>query len=261
VEGAWPIIVDKTIFNQTQAMLAGRAPTIIHPREVDSPYLLSGIMRCGACGAAMVGHGGRQHYRYYICGNARRKGREVCSSPLLPKNRIEGFIIDRIRGYVLTEENLQELVRLTNEELARASDECRNRLELLDNQIAEVDSRLSRLYDALELGSFQSGELAPRIRELIRKKEELQQARADVEETLYYENTGIVDDRVVRDYAGKLRSLLAKSSITEQRNVINSFCKRIEVNDTEVKMYYTVPVPPDSATEETVGVVPIVHHG
>ncbi len=261
VEGAWPVIVDKTIFNQAQAMLAARAPTVIHPREVDSPYILSGIIRCGACGAAMVGHGGGQRYRYYICGNARRKGREVCSSPLLPKNRIEGFVIDRIRGYVLTDDNLQELIRLTDQELARASDECRKRLELLDDQIAEVDSRLGRLYDALEAGSFQGGELAPRIRELTRKKEELRQARAEVEETLHYDSLSTADDQVVRDYADELRDLLAKSSITEQRSVLRSFCKRIEVDEGEVKMYYTIPVPPDSTTEETVGVLPIVHHG
>jgi hypothetical protein len=45
-------------------------------------------------------------------------------------------------------------------------------LELLDDQVAGIDSRLGRLYDALETGSFQHGDLAPRIRELTRKKEE-----------------------------------------------------------------------------------------
>ena len=261
VENAWPAIVDKTTSDQAQAMLAARAPAATHPRQVDSPYVLSGIMRCGVCGASMVGHGGRRRYRYYMCGNARRKGREVCPSPPLPKNKIEGFVIDRIRGYVLTEDNLQELVRLTNEELTEASDERRERLELLDDQIAGIDGRLGRLYDALETGSFQDGELAPRIRELTGKKEELRQARAEVEETLHYETVSPVDDQVVRDYAEDLRNLLAGSSITEQRGFLRSFVEKIEVNDAEVRMFYTIPVPPDSAREEAVGVVPIVHHG
>jgi len=59
---------------------------------------------------------------YYMCGNARRKGREVCKTPLLPKDKIEEFVIDRIKQYILTEENLEELVRLTNEELAQTCD-------------------------------------------------------------------------------------------------------------------------------------------
>ena len=35
---------------------------------------------------------------------------------------------------------------------------------------------------------------------------------------------------------------------------------KTEVSDAELKMYYTILVPPDSAREETVGVVPIVRH-
>jgi site-specific DNA recombinase len=261
VDGAWPAIVDKAVFKQAQAVLAARAPAVMHPREVDSPYLLSGIIRCGACGAAMVGHKSGRRYRYYICGNARRKGREVCSSPLLPKNRIEAFVIDRIKEYVLADDNLQELVKLTNEELDRASDDNRKRLGILDEQITEVDSRLGRLYDALETGEFKGGELAPRIKSLLQKKEELHQVKAEVEETSHHETIITVDDRVVREYADELRELLSKSSVTEQRSVLRSFCERIEVDDSEVKLYYTLPVPPDSNTEETVGVISIVHRG
>jgi site-specific DNA recombinase len=185
-EDAWAPLIDQTLFAQVQAKLAARAPRTVHPREVDSPYLLSGIMRCGKCGAAMVGHRGGYRYHYYMCGNARRKGREVCPSPILRKDKVEGFVINRIKDCILTEDNLEELVRLTNEELAQTCAEEREKLELLQAQIAEADSRLGRLYDALETGEFNGGELAPRIQALFQKKEELQQAKADAEETLRY---------------------------------------------------------------------------
>jgi len=165
-DNAWPALVDRATFAQAQARLASRAPKVIHPREVDSPYLLSGIMHCGVCGAAMVGQGSGHRYHYYMCGNARRKGREVCPSPILPKDRVEGFIIGRIRSYILTEENLEELVRLTNEELCQSCSENRERLELIQAQIEEMDSRLCKLYDAIETGEFKGGELAPRLRAL-----------------------------------------------------------------------------------------------
>ena len=148
-------------------MLTKRAPQVIHPREVDSPYLLSSIIRCGRCGATMVGHRGGYRYRYYMCGNARRKGREVCPSPILRKDKVEGFAIDRIKGYILTEENLEELVKLTNEELAQTCAEEKEKLKLLEAQIAEADSRLGKLYDALEIGEFKGGVLAPRIKALL----------------------------------------------------------------------------------------------
>jgi len=244
-----------------QAKLAARAPRAIHPREVDSPYLLSGIMRCGKCGAAMVGHRGGYRYRYYMCGNARRKGREVCPSPILRKDKVEGFVINRIKDCILTDDNLEQLVRLTNEELAQTCAEEREKLELLQAQIAEADSRLGRLYDALETGEFNSGELAPRIQALFQKKEELLQAKADAEEALRYQAMDMADRQVVLDYVDDLRVLLERSSIIEQRGFLKSFVDKIEVSDSEVNMYYTIPMPPSSLAEETVGVIPFVHHG
>jgi site-specific DNA recombinase len=260
-EDAWPALIDQTLFTQVQAKLATRAPRTIHPREVDSPYLLSGIMRCGKCGAAMVGHRGGYRYQYYMCGNARRKGREVCPSPILRKDKVEGFVTNRIKDCILTEENLQELVRLTNEELVQTCAEEREKLELLQVQIAEVDGRLGKLYDALETGEFKGGELATRIQALFQKKEELQQAKADVEEALQYQAVEMAVPRVVQEYVDDLRGLLEKSSIIEQRSFLKSFVDRIEVCDSEVNMYYTIPMPPSSLVQETVGVIPFVHHG
>ena len=174
---------------------------------------------------------------------------------------MEGVIVNRIRDYVLTEENLEELVRMTNEELVQFHSESREKLELLQAQIDEIDNRLGKLYDALETGEFNSGELAPRIRDLYRKKEELQLAKAEAEETLRYEAVNIADPKTVKEYAGDLRDLLTKSSITEQRSFLKSFVERIDVDDFEVKVYYTIPMPPYDVSEETVGVLPFVHHG
>ena len=46
-----------------------------------------------------------------------------------------------------------------------------------------------------------------------------------------------------------------------QEFVIKSVVERIDVDDTEAKVYYTIPMPSYSVSEETVGVLPFVHHG
>lgn len=209
----------------------------------------------------MVGQGSSPRYRYYMCSNAHRKGREVCPSPILPRDKIEGLVVDRIKDHILTEENLEELVRLTNEELAQTSSEDREKLGILEGQIADVESRLGKLYNALETGEFKTSDLAPRIRALMQKKEELQQAKADIEERLRHEILDTVDLNVVQHYTSDLRNVLLKSSITEQRSFLKSFVEKIEADDEKVKMYYTIPVPSDSIVQETTGVLPFVHHG
>ena len=109
------------------------------------------------------------------------------------------------------------LVRLTNEELAQNSSAEKERFEILQAQLTEVESRLGKLYDALETGEFKGGELAPRIQTLFEKKEQLQQAKADVEEVLSFNKVDITDPQIVRHYASDLRNLLAESCITEHK--------------------------------------------
>jgi site-specific DNA recombinase len=262
VEAAWSPIIGREAFEQVKAKLGTRAPKITHPRVVHSEYILSGMMRCKNCDAAMIGHAVKSgKFFYYMCGNARRRGRGLCKTPLLPKDKIESFVVDRIKRYIITEENLEELVKLTNEELAQTCNVEQDKVKLLNTQIAEVDSRLGKLYDALETGEFKGGELAPRIKALFEKKEQLQQARAEAEEALRYHTIELADPEVVREYVQDLKALLEESSIVEQKAFLKSFVERIEVDDSKMKVIYTLPMPPDNPPAETVGVLPFVHNG
>jgi hypothetical protein len=90
-----------------------------------------------------------------------------------------------------------------------------------------VGSKLIKLYDALETEEFKSGELTPRIKTLFEKKEDLQQAK------------------------------LEEGNITKQKSFLRSFINRIEVNEENAKIVYTL-FPEDPPTE-IVGVLPFVH--
>ncbi|MFQ5875735.1 MAG: recombinase family protein, partial [Dehalococcoidia bacterium] len=264
VEGAWPPLVDRDTFDQVQAKLASRAPRVTHPRVAHSEYVLSGMIRCKPCGTAMIGHAVKSgKFFYYMCGNSRRRGREVCNTPLLPKDKVEGFVIDRIKQYILTEENLEDVVAIANDELAQTCSAERERLKALDVQVADVDGRLTKLYDALETGEFQGGELAPRIKALFQKKDELLQARTEAEEALRQNTVQLADPRVVRDYVNDLRDFLANSGIVERKAFLRSFVERVEVDGSQVTVVYTIPMLPDKPPTDTeaVGVLPFVRDG
>ena len=262
VENAWTPIIDRETFEKVQKKLGARAPKITHPRVVHSEYILSGLMRCKNCNAAMIGHAVKSgKFFYYMCGNARRRGRGLCTTPLLPKDRIENFVVDKIKQYILTEDNLEDVVRITNEELAQQCHDEQDRIDIINAEMVDVDSRLGKLYDALETGEFKGGELAPRIKALFEKKEQLQQAKAEAEEALKCQKIELADPAVVKEYVQDLKKLLEESSIVEQKVFLKSFVDRIEVDDSEMKVVYTIPIPPDNAPAETVGVLPFVHGG
>ena len=220
------------------------------------------MIRCRQCNTAMIGHAVKSgKFFYYMCGNARRKGRGICQTPLLPKRKIEAYVIDRIRQCILTEENLEELVRLTNEELSQSSSAERERLDVLEAQLGDVDSRLAKLYDALETGEFKGGELAPRIKTLYEKTEELLRARTDAQEALSRHTIELADPRAVKEYVEDLRSLLETSGVVEQNPFLRSFVERIEVGQSDINLIYTLPVPGVASPTAGVGVLPFVHDG
>jgi len=73
----------------------------------------------------------------------------------------------------------QQAITTNSEELTQSYGEKKEKLEFIHTQMDEMDSRLGKLYDALETGDFKNGELAPRMRGLSQKKEELLQAKAN----------------------------------------------------------------------------------
>ena len=170
-------------------------------------------------------------------------------------------MIDRIKRYILTDENLADLVRLTNEDLAQQCEVETGRLDIIKSELEDVEARLVKLYDALETGEFKGGELAPRIKALFEKKAELQQAKSGAEDALKYQAIKLASPAVVKEYVRSLRDLLEESSIVSKKVFLRSFIERIEVDENDVKVIYTMPVPPETPPTETVGVLPFVHDG
>jgi len=103
---------------------------------------------------------------------------------------------------------LEELVRLVNEELDSTKDILRDRLEAIDTELNDVRVRLSRLYDALETGKLGLDDLAPRIKELRTRQDELSRARLEMEVEKIVQGIKHVDAETIKSYARDLKSLL-----------------------------------------------------
>jgi site-specific DNA recombinase len=93
-------IIDQELFDKVQEAL------LLHSRGRGRPHsrhsaLLGGLLRCAACGCAMVhsfsSHGAKR-YRYYVCSGAQRRGWSSCPAPSVPAAEIERFVIDEIRA-------------------------------------------------------------------------------------------------------------------------------------------------------------------
>ena len=90
-------IVGKDLFRAVEEKLASRSPEMVPPRVVNCPTLLTGLLKCGVCGAGMTLATGKSgKYRYYKCSNRILKGKDTCTSDNLPTEQVDRLVLSSL---------------------------------------------------------------------------------------------------------------------------------------------------------------------
>ena len=262
VEGAWPSLVSRELFDGVQQAMRGRAPTVQKPGRVGSKFLLSGLLKCGVCGRPYTGQGAKSgQFAYYICGTLYREGAGTCEARYLNAPRVEDFVVQKIRERILTEETIVELVTLVAEEIDAMAGELAGRLEVIDAELGDVQSRLQRLYEALETSELTLEALSPRILSLRHREEQLEAARDDAERQLEQRRVELPTTEEIKGYVADFREFLQEGTFPERKALIRNFVEGVEVVGDEATLTYTIPMPSDGVTTESASVLDFVQSG
>jgi DNA invertase Pin-like site-specific DNA recombinase len=97
-------IIDRETFAKAQAIFAEHKTGHCPYAPEENPFLFSGLLRCGKCGAILWGMRGGSHKqadrpRYYECGNAKRaqRGEEAkCAGTTVREDRVLQVIADHL---------------------------------------------------------------------------------------------------------------------------------------------------------------------
>ena len=259
VEGAWPALVSREVFDAVQQVMRDRAPNIQSPGNVGSPFLLSGLLKCGVCGRAYTGQkakGGK--YAYYICGTLYRDGAGKCEARYLNAPRVEDFIVEKIRERIRTHETIVDLITLAAEEIDALSGELAGKVRVIEGQLDDVRKRLGRLYDALEGSDLTLEALSPRILSLRHREEQLEAALDEAARQLEQRRVELPTTEEMKAYVTDLREFLKEGSIPERKALIRNFVKDIKVKGVEATLTYTLPMPNGGITQESASVLTLV---
>ncbi len=145
-------IVDLELFEAVNRNLKARSPNKMAPRLPGSPMLLTGIVQCGCCGAAMTqmtGKGGQ--YIYYACSNRRRTGIGVCDGRSVRKEIVEDMVCNALAERVLAVEHIDGLVAACVQH-ARAQSDVDERTQKAKKVLAEAELAFRRVYEGVTAG-------------------------------------------------------------------------------------------------------------
>ncbi len=238
-----PAIISQEQFEQVIKLLEERTPKNVHPREIGTKHLLSGLLRC-KCGSKMTlvsAKSGKFHY--YACQNVIKRGKHVCNQKFLNTKKIEHLIIDIIKNKVLTEDNLTELTKIVIDELNIAKKEKSKVLPQIKNRLNDINKRIQKLYEHLETGKIDLDDIAPRIKQLSKDKKSLLEEHAEIEnEVGNNENVKLIPKEMLKPYVLDLKETLMEGNIIEQKQFIRSFVKSISVTYPKAEIEYTVPL-------------------
>jgi site-specific DNA recombinase len=205
----------------------------------------------------MIGRSAKSHqYHHYVCNRGYKQGKESCNAKDLPKDKIEKLVIEQIKQKVLTQECLEDLVKLVNEDLDSAHGLLKDKLDTIDAELDDVKARLAKHYNALETGKFGPDDLSPRIKELKARQDQLTKDRVQVEADMVVEGVQHIKVEAVKAYAQDLRSLLDYADFTQSKTFLRSFVKKTTINGDKAKIQYRLPMPPDGKRMQSVGVLP-----
>lgn len=180
-EGEWirldvPALVSEALFSDAAVRRTERRPDVTPPRVLTSPTLLTGLLRCGDCGASMTlatGKGGR--YRYYKCTNRINKRKDYCGSRNVRMEVLDEAVLAAVAEKVCEPSRLHRALKVLMTSFSENQKATAGRADNLRKRLAENHARSARLFEAVETGVLPNDVMVQeRSRKLSAERQELQ---------------------------------------------------------------------------------------
>ena len=100
--GCHPPIIEQTTFDEAQQLLSARGEDHAKRAASGSDYLPTVLIRCPACGSAMLStraHGKTKTYRYYCCFRRTRYDTAACGGQRIDADAIEQAVTSALVGF------------------------------------------------------------------------------------------------------------------------------------------------------------------
>ena len=172
------------------------------------------------------------------------EGTDSCAGIRVQQTRLEDFVVSQVRDQILTPENLRELTRMVNEELRTDIGTINERLDAARSQVASLDRRLQKHYEAMETGALSLAESGQRIRQIKAEIDDLRAAEFGLLEQLEFSSERKISESRVLQFASDLRETLASGDVEKAKLFLAAFIEGVDVDDDGIEIRYHLPVTP-----------------
>ena len=238
IEMSVPPIIEESSFDQVQLLMKKRSPRNTPPRITNGPTLLTGIAKCSACGGGMTLRTGKSgRYRYYTCSRSSRQGKSACKGLSVPMKVLDDIVTNEVAARVLEPNRIRHILE---ELLLRTSNEAeklQDRRVQLEARKCEIDSRLKRLYEAVEDGIVPIGNsFKERINNLDAEKNDVMSLLEKNARSPWFAKSNI-SQTSLNAFSDRLRHNIYEGSPAFRKAYIRLLVEGVEVDDTNVRIW------------------------
>jgi site-specific DNA recombinase len=235
VRGRHEPIVDAATFEAVARALRERRKPY---RAVVGRYgaLLTGILRCARCGAAMthqVSIKANRAYRYYTCVSIQKQGAAACRGSRAPAAALEDAVVSRIKA-LGTDPTVLTATLIAAQQAKRAQEpELVAEARRLTNERTTIEGQRRNLLDALANGGPGANTIAGRIGELDEQLGRLQQRHGEVTAQLAALATGNIDETAIRDALRDFDGMWNELIPRERARVLRLLLEQVSYSGTD----------------------------
>ncbi|MGA7675286.1 MAG: recombinase family protein [Rhizomicrobium sp.] len=170
-QGVHQPLISKALFDRTQAVLRGNRPLA---SGYKNDFRFRRMIRCGGCGAHLIGERHKGRYVYYRC---HKPG---CGPVCLSEQAVEDAFTDILGQLRLEPGDVQDVRDIVDDIRGIDVEASKERASALDLQIAKCEDRLSRLTDVLIDGAIDKDAYETKKAELLCERRGLLDERDNV---------------------------------------------------------------------------------
>ena len=147
-------IVDAEIFQRVEKRRTERDSSNTPPRVVNSPTLLTGLVKCGICGCRMtIATGKSGRYRYYKCtSKINAAGKKECENSNIRMETLDTLVLQAVAGKVFTPERVQMMMAQVKMNVKGSQPDQNEQIRHLSKELEGNKHQTDKLFEAVEKG-------------------------------------------------------------------------------------------------------------
>lgn len=232
-DGIHEFIISETDFCMAQAILEHNRS--IHKQQTLSPYLLTGLLYCGDCGARMqprrISRGYDLHR--YICYSVSRTSKNMirsdhCTNRLHPYTleELDSLIINEVKKLAVDKDYLRGIIR---EDAGPVLDES----ALCEERLAEIDKQTNRLLNLFQIGTVEISQIESRLADLKKERDAL---KMNIKKAAPVVN---MDMEKIQSNARALQDALDSGDMQVVHDIIHLLIDKIVVLNEDIEIHWT----------------------